>query len=302
MRDFAVFSKSFHEDLFRSISSYKSFLRFFEEKDVPYYISVPKADVKRFRLTFQFVEALKIIRRLPTILSDEDLLSMAQMSPHLTRKMRPYYLQQGIKLAFGLTNLATNYLVIDPDGYFTKRVSKSYFTPPVEDGMDLSYFFHETWHAGFSFSNLDSRNELGHGDEDLKARGVRLVDAMKLVKSILNSKDIVYRNYISSPSVFNSACVQDLHHYLSEEYSQDFSWAISQAPFEFQWYGEWIFSRHCVKSLPHMLHIVDPRRRFLWKLECKEKCGHVGVQYQSVVYSDSGARRHNRVRPIIFRR
>jgi hypothetical protein len=283
--EFAVLSKSYIRDIERSYNAYQSFERFFSNKTTPFFIIVPECDVRDFENLFVSGIEKKEISRLPIIMTEREILERAKEPVEAALSMGGYYVQQIIKLCFGLTGLARHYLILDPDGFFTREFDPAYFYN--KNGV-LQYPFHECWHRCRSLNEIDALSELGHGDNALTRFGTRFFDASKTIKRILGITIDCFRNYVVSVSVFDSDVIHELKLSLIEGGINNFSYAIRIAPFEFQWYGEYLHASRGVLPLPYLFHIVDPSVEVLHiTKDFDMQPGKFGVQYPSIDYGNN---------------
>ena len=291
---FAVLSKSYIRDIHRSYNAYQSFERFFVDKSVPFFIVVPECDVKDFENLFEDGIKKNEISKLPIIMTERDVLERAKEPVEAALSMGGYYVQQIIKLCFGLTGLARHYFILDPDGFFTREFDLAYL---YKDGI-LQYTFHECWHRCRTRNEIDALNEIGHGDSNLAKFGIKFFDASKTIKQILGITADCYRMYVVSVAAFDSDIIRELKLRLINSGVNNFSYAIHIVPFEFQWYGEYLHASRGILPLPYLFHIVEPSVEVLHiEKDFNEQLGKYGVQYPSVDYVNN--RENPRVKPII---
>lgn len=271
--DFAILNKSYIKDLKRSFYLYESYERFSEEK-WPFYMVVPKKDIDSFVTFFDKQKKNKLIKGLPVFLSEEEVLSMSGEPVEATLKMPGYYVQQVIKLCFGLTNLSKHYFIIDSDIFFTKPFNKSI----LYDNQVLKFSFHQNNHSCKNPDNIS-----GHGDHLLHSVGVSYYEAEKTIKLVLKNKDDCYRNYVSASTAFDSDILYRFKKYLVENGLVNFTNIIRIVPFEFQWYGEFLYTYGHFIAMSFVFDICESNVR-ICKLSKDSK--KIGVVYPSTDWRD----------------
>jgi hypothetical protein len=292
--ELAVLSKSYIRDIERSYNAYQSFERFFSNKSAPFFIVVPECDVRDFEDLFASGIKKNEISKPPIIMTERQILERANEPVEAALSMGGYYVQQIIKLCFGLTGLARHYMILDPDGFFTRDFDPTYL---YRDDV-LQYTFHECWHRCRTRHEIDELDEVGHGDSKLIGYGIRFFDASKIIKQALGITVDCFRNYVASPGAFDSSVIQELKLQLVKGGINNFSYAIHIAPFEFQWYGEYLHASRVVLAIPYLFHIVEPSVEVLHiEKDFNEQPGKYGVQYQSVDYENN--RETPRVKPVM---
>jgi len=139
MKNLALFCKSYRNDVFRAIELAKSVQKYNTEH-IPFYISVPAADMELFRN--------KLTGLTCTLIQDEDILQAnPKHSIDLIHQMPGNLLQQVVKSEFWRLELCQNYVMIDSDAYFIKPFAHNDFmydeeTPytVMHEGRDLLNF------------------------------------------------------------------------------------------------------------------------------------------------------------------
>jgi hypothetical protein len=295
--DFAFVSKSFRRDLLRSLNSYISFEKYFlGSENTPYYIIVPDADLESFHAVFQTACRQGDINHIPLIVNEETILERTGQPYSACQAMEGYYLQQVIKLSFGLTGIARNYMLIDADCYFIHPFDRNHLLAPDRPAC----FIHEAWHGGFSRQELERNREMGHGDARLAGFDYRFIDAAVLIKTVLGATSAIYRNYVVSANIIDSNIIRALNTHLKTRGIANFVYAIQVAPFEFQWYGEYLYMTQDVATRPYPFFSVDPSEiGVVLQRNQFSPFGKFGIQYQSVDYSSGTSEEHSRIAPDI---
>lgn len=119
MENIVLFCKSYKNDVLRARSLAESIQKFNKE-NIPFYISVPEADMELFR---DKLAGLNYI-----LLKDEDILASNPRHPlQLMQELSGGIMQQIIKSEFWRLGLCKNYLMIDSDAYFINEFGVSDF-------------------------------------------------------------------------------------------------------------------------------------------------------------------------------
>ncbi len=298
--DFAMLTCSFSRDMKRCFNAYQSYEKFFVEK-VPYYLCVPEHDLEDFNKYFLEGANEHKIDALPTFISERQLIEMAGEPVESVLALPGYYLQDAIRLSFGLTGLSKHYFMNDSDGYFIKKFNLKYL---YKNGK-LMFSFHEVWHAGKTekeMMDLTKTFGLGHGNKEFIDLGISYFDIQQMIKTLLNSHDKKFRNFTCTPSSFDSEVICELHKVIQKNGLKSFTNAIRMIPFAFQWYGEFLVKKDKLISMPFLFFTCEPHVE-TWKVQRDyfEDPSKFGIQYQSVDYSQgNGGIPHDRIKPNIF--
>jgi len=118
--NFAFLNKSYSKDLDWSLVLYSSYERYVQGQ-FDFYIVVPNGDVAIFQEQFNAQLGSGKIFRAPIILSEEYVLSAAEISGENIAGMSGWEVQQVVELAFSHTNLAKNYVTIDSAAIFARN-------------------------------------------------------------------------------------------------------------------------------------------------------------------------------------
>jgi hypothetical protein len=139
MEPFALFCKSYNNDVLRARILVESIQKFNKDK-IPFYLSVPGAEMEFFR---EKLAGLTFI-----LLKDEDILQLnPRHSLQLMDEIPGGLMQQIIKSEFWRLGLYRNYLILDSDAYFIRDFTLKDFmyddeTPytVLHEGKDLLEF------------------------------------------------------------------------------------------------------------------------------------------------------------------
>ena len=291
--EFALFTGSFIRDLKRCFFAYQSFEKFFLNP-VPYFICVPENDLKNFESYFYEKLSLKEIKELPNFLTERQVLEMAGEPVEEALQMKGYYLQDCIRLCFGLTGIAKHYLMNDSDGYFIKDFDKKHL---YQNGK-LKFIFHECWHEPKTAEQM-SLLDFGHGNKEFINLKLSYFDLQKTIKCLLNHDDNNFHNYTCTPSAFDSDVLCDMKNYLIGCGLKNYTNIIRMIPFAFQWYGEYLAKSRKLIPMPFLFFCCEPPVE-VWKVKKSffDDPNKYGIQYQSVDYGKGGIA-HDRVSPTI---
>jgi Family of unknown function (DUF6492) len=300
--DFAMLTCSFSRDMKRCFNAYHSFEKFFVDK-VPYFICVPECGLKNFEIYFTQKLNESEIHVLPEFLTERELMEMAGEPVEPALALPGYYLQDALRLSFGLTGLAKHYFMNDSDGYFIKQFDKNKL---YQAGTGkLMYSFHETWHRPRTASEMayfTKRNGLGHANKEFVELNISYFDIQKMIKQLIDNRNNKFSNYTCTPTAFDSNIIRELKKYLIKVGLNNFTNIIRMIPFAFQWYGEFLDKHQELIPMPFLFFTCEPHIK-TWEVprgyfDDPVKCG---VQYQSVDYSCGiPGVAHDRVKPHII--
>lgn len=262
----AFVNKSFERDLPNSLRQYKSFESFVEPKSIPFYIVAPQDELELFNEKFLDAQKIGEIKNLPNFISEEEVMQKCGEKIYEKAKdIGGWKIQQIIKLCFGKTGLAENYLTIDSDTYFTKP-----FNPNIlfKNGEARTYINDRVLY----------NNELSY-----KRQNLGLFTNSYDIKQRLNDPTPHYNNFVSGFAMWNSKMLDLLAKYMEESHGYDFVDMINLAPLEMQWYGNFVFTHHPEKfhPLPDVFTSLDKNVDDV-KAKCYPSEGlpwHYGVSY-----------------------
>lgn len=295
--EFVMLTCSYKRDLERCFNAYQSFENFFVE-EVPYYICVPENDLEFFESRFNTGISDKKIEKFPIFMTESELMRLAGEPADYSVTMPGYYLQDALRLSFGLTGISRHYFMNDSDGYFIKKFSKD----SLYKNGQLMFSFHEVYHNAKSSIERETSG-FEHGNKEFMDLYLRYYDIERSIKCILKSDSDKFSNYTCTPTSFDSDIIKEMRGYIVKEGFGNFTNIIRMVPFAFQWYGEYLMKTNRLIPQPFLFFTVEPHI-----VELRVPPSHfddplkVGIQYQSVDYSGgSGGVPHDRVKPeIIF--
>lgn len=240
--DFAFLNKSYALDLDWSLILYSSYERYTQDF-FDFYIVVPAGDVAIFQESFSILVDSKKNFHLPIILAEEYVLSIAKISTDNIEGMSGWEVQQIIKLAFAYTNLAKNYVTLDSATMFARN-----FDP-------LKIWFDQVGRPKtFAIEiSRDERNNLY-----LKSNAKGWLDG-KLVDNLskaLDKIDLIMENSTQNTQLytgfgcFSSNVILSMMDFLMKKDFANIADIIKYAPYEYTWYGAFVFSMNPIKFIP----------------------------------------------------
>ncbi|TDX64202.1 hypothetical protein EDE12_10536 [Methylosinus sp. sav-2] len=244
MHDFAILNKSYRKDLPWTVALYRSWCRFTEIKH-PFYIVVPENDLSIFIDAFTTELNHGRISYIPNILSEEWVLASANIEP--TPEMSGWHIQQLIKLCFSKIKIAANYLTMDSTMLFTKK-------------FDYSSLLHDgsIYTAAAPTSKNDFFDRLRNTNEDgwLDGKIVNISESFNRICTVMENHTESTNAYISCTGMFNSDLSAELDAFAHSRGVNGFVGLIQIAPYEFAWYGEFVYSQHRSRFIPHDPHLM----------------------------------------------
>lgn len=185
----------------------------YNKENLPFYISVPKADMELFK-TIKHKASYKF-----TILTDEEILGF---SPD---DMPGWISQQMVKMKFYKLKLCKFYLVLDSDSYFIR----DFYTSDFMYSENVPYIImHENKYFREFASCLGDKNVF---ENELN------------IKNYLKRKGKVY-NYYNNP-LFSSKVLYEL-----EKNVDSVENLIKKFPLEYVWHGEYLLKSRCIDFMP----------------------------------------------------
>lgn len=268
MSGVAIFCKSYRGDLERAATLVKTVGQFNREK-LPFYISVPEADLALFRN--------KLGSENVTLLSDEDIIRANPRIDFNAYQALPGHLsQQIVKSEFWRINPLENYVCVDSDSRFIRDFYLSDFV--ASDGLPYTVMHEDKSYAHFCLThNLERSNE----------------DFIKLKQRFMEyfDRNGVDYNFGPFPVIWNAKVWKDLESQMLIPNGMNLLDAICLIPSEGFWYGEALLK---FNSIP-----VKPRaplfKAYLYfeeyeedaRVGCNESVlakNYLGVVYQSNWY------------------
>lgn len=227
MKPFALYCKSYRTDLRRVVRLAES-IRTHNTEQIPFYVSVPRADLPLFR------EHLGTFTL--ELLADEDILQASHPSlAEQVARMPGYLSQQVVKSEFWRLGHAQAYLCLDSDAVFIRPIRQSDYLAP----------------DGTPYTMLDEAHDLL--EDALQHKRQRVMDAFvreaDLVQQLFGRKGRRY-SFGPFPLVWHRAVWQSLDERYLQPRGMTLADAITQAPIESRWYGEALLACQAVPLLP----------------------------------------------------
>lgn len=227
MKPFALYCKSYRTDLRRVLRLAES-IRTHNAEQIPFYVSVPRADLPLFR---EHLGAFPL-----ELLADEDILQASH--PGLAEQvasMPGYLSQQVVKSEFWRLGHARAYLCLDSDALFIRPIRQSDYLAPDDT----------------PYTMLDEAHDLL--EDALQHKRQRVIDAFvreaDLVQQLFGRKGRRY-SFGPFPLVWHRAVWQSLDERYLQPRGMTLADAINQAPIESRWYGEALLAWQTVPLLP----------------------------------------------------
>ena len=265
MSPLVLYCKSYSTDLRRLLRLARS-INEFNIEHLPFYISVPKADVHLFR---------EHLHNLPvTVLADEEILNASPgIRTSQITEMAGSLSQQVVKSEFWRLGLSEAYVCLDSDAAFIRPFSRTDFL--ASDGTP--------------YTMLDEAHDLL--EDALRNKHERVVNAFSreadLVQEIFGRKGRRY-SFGPFPLVWHRGVWQSLDDHYLRPNGMNFADAISLAPVESRWYGEAMLAYKAIPLLP--CQALFKVYHYAWQYDQDQRLGinttqlahlYLGVIYQS---------------------
>ena len=237
--DFAVINKSYAKDMEWSVFLYVSW-KMYSTRRAPFFVVVPQKQENLFFERFSVELESGVIDQLPFFLTEEDVLkeSNIEIPEHYTG----WHIQQIIKLCFSKTRFARDYLTLDSAMIFSRAFDyKSLFS---EEGF-ICTAAQPVTKIDF-FDHYRSVGEKGW----LKGVLVSLADSLEEICVFMGNETYKTHWYIAGNGFFNSSLLAGLENYAREKGVNGFVGLIDIAPYEFAWYGEYVYMKHRERFSP----------------------------------------------------
>ena len=244
---FVVMNKSYSKDLEWSLALYRSWSKYSVRK-ASFFVIVPRKDVANF--TQRFADEMQCYRiaEMPIILSEEDVLDVADI--RFPPDISGWNIQQIIKLCFSKIGFSSHYLTLDSAMIFTKPF----------DFRDL----YSSEGIFYTAATRVRKNEFyGHylqADEKgwLNGELVNLSQSLEVICRFMGNKTEFTHGYIAGNGFFDSECAKGLEAYARQNGVDGFVGLIRMAPYEFAWYGEYVFTQRQEQFMPKGPLIMQP--------------------------------------------
>jgi hypothetical protein len=266
MKPVALYCKSYSTDLRRVIRLAKSIHQFNVER-LPFYISVPKAELSLFRENLGMLEV--------ELIADEDILrASSRINAAQVALMPGSISQQVVKSEFWRLGLSQAYVCLDSDALFIRPFGWADFLS--KDGAP--------------YTMIDEAHDLL--EEALQQKKVRVLDAFRreadLMQQLFEREGRRY-SFGPFPLVWHREVWKSLDERYLEPKSMSFADAINIAPIESRWYGEALMAYKAVPLLP--CQALFKVYHYGWQFDQDQRMGigldHLAKLYLGVIYQSS---------------
>jgi glycosyltransferase involved in cell wall biosynthesis len=244
--DFSVVNKSYLKDLHWSKLLYQSWMKF-STRNAPYFIIVPRHDVPVFNKKFSEVKKSHDYD-LPIILAEEDVLNFSKII--CPENFDGWRIQQIIKLCFSKTGFAKNYITLDSAMIFSKPFD--YNDLYSDDG--IFYTAAQPVKKPIFFGNYREVDEKGW----LNGQLVNLSESLGAICKVMGNESVDTHWYIAGNGFFDSELCKELESFAVAQGLNGLAGLIGFAPYEFAWYGEYVFMKQREKFRPKYPLIMHP--------------------------------------------
>jgi hypothetical protein len=227
MSSFALFCKSYREDVLRARRLVESVARF-NQADLRLFLSVPQSDLELFRET---------CAGLPVeVLSDETIVARnPRLDPSVYAKMPGRISQQIVKAEFWRMGFADTYLCLDSDCYFLKPFLEEDFVAP--DGTPYTVM-HEAKEL-LQFAEISGMHKIARNRERECAE----------IKQQFGRVGRCW-DFGPVPVVWSARVWRDLDERYLQPRGRSILDAINAHPGELRWYGESLLAFRSIPILP----------------------------------------------------
>jgi len=227
MENFAIFCKSYRNDVLRAKRLAESVQRF-NRDGLPFVLSVPAADLPLFR---EKLDGFAL-----TLLRDEEILAANPLHTEaLMETMSGNHLQQVVKSEFWRLGTCDNYLMIDSDSYFIRDFTLSDFM--YDDAVPYTVM-----HEGKDLLGFAAR----HGVEKIRRNFIKDRAA---AQQYFKRPGRIY-DFGPTPIICNVAVWKALAEQYSATRKMSFADMIREFPNEMLWYGEALLHYKPVPVMP----------------------------------------------------
>jgi len=231
--EFAVMNKSFKRDLERSVILYKSFEKYFiNAENIPFFIIIPVKDWQLFLDRFSTLKLNNEIKKIPHFMTEQEVFQRCGDEDISEDGIRA---QQVVKLCFGSTKLARNYLMMDSDNYFLRKFNYKIL---FDNYMPKT----TAWKLPNSVIQNNKKLYQGYGVSPILRNQEKMTvyDMRMFMKEFFGNKYSDHYGFVMSPFLFNSDALFRMKDFIKEKGGYKFSHLIKLIGFEMQWYGEYI--------------------------------------------------------------
>ncbi|MCF8066977.1 MAG: DUF6492 family protein [Desulfobacterales bacterium] len=244
MDKLVIFCKSYDRDMLRAYRLTESISRFNTDK-IPFYLSVPQKDLKRFKACFNGIPC--------HFLTDEQILAeSAKINGKLPYLYPTHLLQQLIKLEFWRMGLCKNFVWIDSDSYFIKPFQADIF---ISD-KDVPFTVHNEF---IPDQEIKKMNHLPVKERNRRInRNTRLI---KKFKTLFHNSGPDY-NFGHPPIIWSTEVLKHLYENYMEPQRKTIYELLYEYPSEMQLYGEYLYYSNAIpinpsKQLFKTFHYAD---------------------------------------------
>ena len=269
MKPLVLYCKSYSTDLKRVVRCAHS-VQQFNSDNLPFYVSVPHADLRLFKEHLAGLGA--------ELITDEEILAASpHIDPEQVRQMPGNLSQQIVKSEFWRLGLCTAYLCLDADACFIRPFGPSDFI--TSDGMP--------------YTMMDEAHELM--DEALRHKKDRIAEAF--VTEATQVQQLFQRagrrySFGPFPLVWHRAVWESLDKHWLQPKGMSFADAIKLAPIESRWYGEALLAYRAVPLMP--CQSLFKVYHYAWQFDRDRRIGVTETQlaqlYCGVIYQSAWER------------
>jgi len=273
--DLAIMNKSFKRDLERSVILYQSFERYFLGADkTPFFIVIPAKDWDLFVNRFKILKDNNDIKNTPQFISEQEVFERCN-EPDVSGNGN--IAQQVVKLCFGSTKIAKNYIMMDSDNYFTKD-----FNPKIlfKNGVLKTF----AWKLPKSRIENNKNRKLGCCASPImrnNGQSITAYDMHVFIKDFFGNKNQEFYEFVTSPFLFDSNALIRMKKLIDKKGGYKIATLIRLIPFEMQWYGEYMLQHENFINIDGIMTVVNSPD------ECHPEDGgsnSYGFCFQSVIY------------------
>ncbi len=229
---FAIFCKSYHEHLDKSIFMYKS-VEDYATESYPFYMIVPAKEIALFKKAF-FESKFK---KMPEFLTEEEILKKCgifdKIYDDVPAIQNGWRIQQMVKLCIHKTMLAKDYLTLDSDTYFVKNFDKSIF-----------YHNKTLKTVGVKIANNQNKAIKELHFENNSSESSQKYNVYSYIRYLFKPNKTIdnwpWYDFISSYALWSSDIVAEMVNNLYNSMHFDIKDMIKIAPWEGLWYGQFI--------------------------------------------------------------
>ncbi len=272
--DLAIMNKSFKRDLERSVILYKSFEKYFlGAESVPFVIVIPAGDWDLFMNRFKNLKDRKEIENIPQFITEQEVFERCN-EPDISSNGG--LAQQAVKLCFGSTRIAKNYIMMDSDNYFIKE-----FDPKILFKGGVSKTF--SWKLPESYIEKNKIAILSCCINPImrnNGQSITHYDMHVFIKDFFGNKKKEFYGFVMSPFVFNSDALARMKKWIDKKGGYKIATLIRLMPFEMQWYGEYMLQHENFIPMNAIFTLIEsPDHCYL-----EDGGDAYGFTFQAIIY------------------